>query len=62
MPVDLIGMNGNLMKQYIEFVADRLLVDLGVCKVSTIFFFCYIYMTPYHFCIVMRIIYNVRFA
>ena len=41
--MDLIGMNGNLMKQYIEFVADRLLVDLGVCKVSTIFFLLYLY-------------------
>lgn len=28
LPVDLIGMNSNLMKQYLEFVADRLLVDL----------------------------------
>lgn len=27
--VDLIGMNVNLMCQYIEFVADRLLVSLG---------------------------------
>ena len=27
LPVKLIGMNHNLMKQYIEFVADRLLVD-----------------------------------
>ena len=29
LPVALIGMNSNLMKQYIEFVADRLLVSLG---------------------------------
>ena len=28
LPVDLIGMNAILMKQYLEFVADRLLVDL----------------------------------
>ena len=28
LPVDLIGMNSALMKQYLEFVADRLLVDL----------------------------------
>lgn len=28
LPVRLIGMNGDLMKQYIEFVADRLLVEL----------------------------------
>lgn len=31
LPVDLIGMNARLMAQYIEFVADRLLVALG-CK------------------------------
>ncbi|KAF8985800.1 Ribonucleotide-diphosphate reductase (RNR), small subunit [Entomortierella lignicola] len=29
LPVMLIGMNAKLMKQYIEFVADRLLVALG---------------------------------
>jgi ribonucleotide reductase beta subunit family protein with ferritin-like domain len=29
---DLIGMNSNLMTQYIEFVADRLLVSLGHSK------------------------------
>jgi len=29
LPVDLIGMNGRLMVQYIEFVADRLLRALG---------------------------------
>ena len=29
LPVDLIGMNAGLMGQYIEFVADRLLVALG---------------------------------
>ncbi|KAI0677436.1 ribonucleotide reductase small subunit [Trametes maxima] len=29
LPVALIGMNSNLMRQYIEFVADRLLVALG---------------------------------
>jgi ribonucleoside-diphosphate reductase beta chain len=28
LPVDLIGMNATLMSQYIEFVADRLLVAL----------------------------------
>ena len=32
LPVSLIGMNANLMSQYIEFVADRLLVTLGVGK------------------------------
>lgn len=29
LPVSLIGMNASLMAQYIEFVADRLLQDLG---------------------------------
>ena len=29
LPVNLIGMNSDLMSQYIEFVADRLLTDLG---------------------------------
>ncbi|WP_299820129.1 ribonucleoside-diphosphate reductase small subunit [uncultured Pontibacter sp.] len=33
LPVDLIGMNAKLMSQYIEFVADRLLVDLGYSKI-----------------------------
>ena len=33
LPVDLIGMNARLMRQYIEFVADRLLVALGYSKV-----------------------------
>jgi ribonucleoside-diphosphate reductase beta chain len=33
LPVSLIGMNAELMKQYIEFVADHLLVSLGLQKV-----------------------------
>jgi ribonucleoside-diphosphate reductase beta chain len=33
LPVNLIGMNAKLMSQYIEFVADRLLVALGYSKV-----------------------------
>jgi ribonucleoside-diphosphate reductase subunit M2 len=33
LPVNLIGMNGELMSTYIEFVADRLLVELGCSKV-----------------------------
>jgi len=33
LPVDLIGMNAALMRQYIEFVADRLLDELGCPKV-----------------------------
>lgn len=32
LPVKLIGMNSDLMCQYIEFVADRLLVELGCEK------------------------------
>ncbi len=33
LPVDLIGMNAKLMSQYIEFVADRLLIALGCSKI-----------------------------
>lgn len=33
LPCSLIGMNAKLMKKYIEFVADRLLVDLGCDKI-----------------------------
>jgi ribonucleoside-diphosphate reductase beta chain len=33
LPVRLIGMNSDLMTQYIEFVADRLLVELGNEKI-----------------------------
>jgi ribonucleoside-diphosphate reductase beta chain len=32
-PVKLIGMNADLMCQYIEFVADRLLLELGCSKI-----------------------------
>ena len=32
LPCDLIGMNADLMSQYIEFVADRLLQQLGYAK------------------------------
>ena len=32
LPVELIGMNSNLMCKYIEFCADRLLVALGSPK------------------------------
>ncbi|QHR82563.1 ribonucleotide reductase small subunit [Brazilian porcupinepox virus 1] len=35
-PVDLIGMNYNLMCRYIEFVADRLLCELGFKKVYNV--------------------------
>lgn len=40
LPVDLIGINSCLMKQYIEFVADRLLADLGLAKVILNLFYC----------------------
>ncbi|NXK23583.1 RIR2 reductase, partial [Arenaria interpres] len=33
LPVNLIGMNCTLMKQYIEFVADRLMLELGFKKI-----------------------------
>ena len=33
LPVSLIGMNSDTMSRYIEFVADRLLTDLGYAKV-----------------------------
>ena len=32
LPVSLIGMNSNLMKQYLEFVTDQLLVKMGCSK------------------------------
>jgi ribonucleoside-diphosphate reductase beta chain len=35
-PVRLIGMNAELMTQYIEFVADRLLVELGNEKIYNV--------------------------
>jgi len=36
LPVNLIGMNCVLMRQYIEFVADRLLLELGCSKVYNV--------------------------
>jgi ribonucleoside-diphosphate reductase beta chain len=42
LPVKLIGMNAALMCQYIEFVADRLLVSLGVPKI-------YVTQNPFDF-------------
>jgi len=33
LPCNLIGMNSNLMSQYIEFVADRLAIQLGIDKI-----------------------------
>ncbi|MFN3909274.1 MAG: ribonucleotide-diphosphate reductase subunit beta [Flavobacterium sp.] len=36
LPVSLIGMNAKLMTQYLEFVTDRLLVELGCPKVYNV--------------------------
>lgn len=36
LPIDLIGMNATLMKQYIEFVADRWLKELGCSTVYNV--------------------------
>ncbi|MCS6934461.1 MAG: ribonucleoside-diphosphate reductase small subunit [Chitinophagales bacterium] len=36
LPVDLIGMNARLMQQYIEFVADHWLAELGYKKVYNV--------------------------
>jgi ribonucleoside-diphosphate reductase beta chain len=36
LPVSLIGMNSNLMKQYLEFVTDQLLVKMGCEKVFNV--------------------------
>lgn len=36
LPVNLIGMNCVLMRQYIEFVADRLLIELGSSKLYNV--------------------------
>ena len=33
LPCELIGMNADLMSQYIEFVADRIMVQLGYSKI-----------------------------
>ena len=35
LPVSLIGMNAKLMTQYLEFVTDRLLVELNCCLLYT---------------------------
>jgi ribonucleoside-diphosphate reductase subunit M2 len=36
LPCALVGMNGDLMSQYIEFVADRLLGELGCGKIYNV--------------------------
>lgn len=40
----LIGMNCGLMKQYIEFVADRLMLELGFTKVTCTRFLCVLFL------------------
>lgn len=40
LPVSMLGMNCELMCQYIEFVADRLLRELGVDKVNHLKIIC----------------------
>lgn len=37
LPVSMIGMNSELMKTYIEFVADRLLIELDCPKVTAFY-------------------------
>lgn len=36
LPVAMIGMNGVLMKRYIEFVADRLILELGYDRIYNV--------------------------
>ena len=36
LPCSMLGMNDNMMKQYIEFVADRLLLSLGYNKIYNV--------------------------
>lgn len=36
LPISLIGMNSNLMNQYIKYVADRLTVELGYSKIFNV--------------------------
>lgn len=36
LPVSMIGMNSNLMKQYLEFVVDGLLIKMGCSKVFNV--------------------------
>ena len=38
LPCSLIGMNAQAMTQYIRFVADRLLGELGCAKVNLVTF------------------------
>lgn len=53
LPVDLIGMNCGLMQQYIEFVADRLLVALDCSKIVSFLVcwhaFCHLSAVPFLF-------------
>ena len=52
LPVSLIGMNATLMCQYIEFVADRLLVSLGNEKHYNVTNpVCFFFVVPYFPCL-----------
>lgn len=46
LPVDLIGMNSKLMSQYIEFVADRLLVALGYKLIILFYLISFTFLFP----------------
>ncbi len=49
LPCSLIGMNASAMAQYIKFVADRLLVELGCSKVNLQFFIIFDYFQTFVF-------------
>ncbi len=53
LPVNLIGMNCDLMRQYIEFVADRLLVALEQTKV---------YLFVFHFLMMQHALHYVTLS
>lgn len=65
LPCRLIGMNADLMSEYIQFVADRLLVALMQPKVSTCFSivgepvvdsFAVVFFSVYSSCVQTRIL------
>lgn len=56
LPVDLIGMNSRLMEQYIEYVADRLLVELECDKVRFYFYLNNLLIKRFYTIILLRFI------
>lgn len=54
LPAALIGMNCNLMCQYVEFVADRLLVELECDKVGVLFR-CFASFYPFNHCLIIYV-------